>query len=232
MAENLAERHLRQIPMSTPIERVTDLELLMRIYIKLNKTDEALTLLNELKQTSALINTLPLKAAALSAEGIYDYAIKNYEAAKHCLEDAIDLYDKVILPFEASRSRLMLAEVLMNLRQYSQAESELNIAIDIFKKLGAEKDLAKAKYILKNLYNEKIKPGAADTIYEFTGRELEILRLITEGKSNEEMAEQLFLSVRTIEKHISNLYQKMGVSGKSARAFIVSYAIRHNLVDS
>ena len=232
MAENLAERHLRQIALSTPIERVTDLELLMRIYVKRNKTEEALTLLNELKETSTLINTLPLKAAALSAEGIYDYAIKNYEAAKHCLEDAIDLYDKVILPFEASRSRLMLAEVLMNLRQYLQAESELNIAIDIFKKLGAEKDQAKAKYILKNLYNEKIKPGAADTIYEFTGRELEILRLIAEGKSNEEMAEQLFLSVRTIEKHISNLYQKMGVSGKSARAFIVSYAIRHNLVDS
>ena len=100
------------------------------------------------------------------------------------------------------------------------------------RKLGAEKDLAKAKYILKNLYNEKIKPGAGDTIYEFTGRELEILSLIAEGKSNEEMAEQLFLSVRTVEKHISNLYQKMGVSGKSARAFIVSYAIRHNLIAS
>ena len=92
-------------PLSTPIERVTDLELLIRIYIKRNKTDEALILLKELKETSALINTLPLKAAALSAEGIYDYAIKNYKTAKHCLEDAIDLYDKVILPFEASRTQ-------------------------------------------------------------------------------------------------------------------------------
>ncbi|MDP4284945.1 MAG: LuxR C-terminal-related transcriptional regulator [Bacteroidota bacterium] len=232
MAENLAERHLRKIPLSTPIERITGLELLMRIYIKRNKTEEALTLLNELKKTSGLINTSPVKAAALSAEGIYEYATKNYVTARHCLEDAVDLYDKVILPFEASRSRLVLAEVLMNLRQYSQAESELNIAINTFRDLGAEKDLAKAKYILKNLYNEKIKPGARDHIYEFTGRELEILRLIAEGKSNEEMAGRLFLSVRTVEKHISNLYQKMGVSGKSARAFIVSYAIRHNLVDS
>jgi ATP/maltotriose-dependent transcriptional regulator MalT len=232
MAENVMERHLRQIPLSTPIERITDLELLMRIYIKRNKTEEALTLLNELKNTSGLINTLPLKAAALSAEGIYDYATKNLAASKHCLEDAIDIYDKVILPFEASRSRLTLAEVLINLRQYSQAEVELNIAINTLRELGAEKDLVKAKYLLKNLHNEKIKPGAADIIYEFTGRELEILRLIAEGKSNEEMAELLFLSVRTIEKHISNLYQKMGVSGKSARAYIISYAIRHNLVDS
>jgi len=230
MAENIVERHLRKIPLSTPIERVSDLELLMRIYIKRNKTEEVLALLNELKKTSGLVNTSPLKAAALNAEGIYDYATKNYVAAKHCLEDAVDLYDKVIMPFEASRSRLALAEVLINLRQYSQAESELNIAITGFRELGAEKDLVKAKYILKNLYNEKIKPGAGDNIYEFTGRELEILRLIAEGKSNEDMAEQLFLSVRTVEKHISNLYQKMGVSGKSARAFIVAYAIRHNLV--
>ncbi|HET7117978.1 MAG TPA: LuxR C-terminal-related transcriptional regulator [Hanamia sp.] len=231
-AENLAERHLRQIPLGTPIERVTGLELLMRIYIKRNKTEEALTLLNELKETAGLINTLPLKAAALSAEGIYDYAAKKYTTAKHFLEDAVDLYDKVILPFEASRSRLILAEVLVNLHQYAQAEAELNIAINAFRELGAEKDIAKAKYILKNLHNEKIKPDAGDNIYEFTGRELEILRLIAEGKSNEEMAEQLFLSVRTIEKHISNLYQKMGISGKSARAFVVSYSIRHHLIDT
>ncbi len=232
LAENLAERHLRKIPLNTPIERVADLELLILIYIKRNKTKEALTLLSELKQTSSLISTLPLKAAALNAEGTYDYAVKDYQAAKHYLEDAVDLYDKALLPFEASRSRIVLAEVLMNLRQYSQAELELNIAINAFKELGAGKDLAKAKYVLKNLYNEKIKPGASDIIYEFTGRELEILRLIAEGKSNEEMADQLFLSVRTVEKHVSNLYQKMGVSGKSARAFIVSYAIRHNLVVS
>ena len=156
--------------------------------------------------------------------------MKNYDAAKHYLEDAMDIYDKVILPFDASRSRLILAEVLINLHQYAQAESELNAAINIFRELGAEKDLSKAKYILRNLYNKKIKPGAQENIYEFTGRELEVLQLMVEGKNNEEMAEQLFLSVRTVEKHISNLYLKMGVSGKSARAFIVSYAVRHNLV--
>ncbi|MEO8415029.1 MAG: LuxR C-terminal-related transcriptional regulator [Ginsengibacter sp.] len=232
MAEGLAERHFRQIPPDTPIERVSDLELLIRIYIKRNKPEEALNLLNELKATSGLINTLPLKAAALSAEGIFAYSTKDYTAARHCLEDAVDLYDKVVLPFEASRSRLVLAEVLMNLHQHSQAESELDKAIQVFGKLGAKKDLAKARYILKNLYSEKMKPGAGDYIYEFTARELEILGLIAKGKSNEEMAQQLFLSVRTVEKHISNLYEKMGVSGKSARPFIVSYAIRQGLVAS
>jgi DNA-binding NarL/FixJ family response regulator len=57
-----------------------------------------------------------------------------------------------------------------------------------------------------------------------------VLRLLAEGKNNEEIAKELYLSVRTIEKHLSNLYIKMGVSGKSARAFAASYAIKHNLV--
>jgi ATP/maltotriose-dependent transcriptional regulator MalT len=230
LAENIAERYLRKIPLSTPTERVNGIELLIRIYIKRNKTNEAFALLNELKRTSELIDTLPLKAATLSAQGIYNYAIENYVAAKYCLEDAVDLYDKVMLPYDASLTRLVLAEVLINLQQYIEAESELKTAILIFRELGASKDSSKARYLLKNLHNAKIKPHAKENIYEFTGRELEVLRLMSEGKNNEEMAEQLFLSVRTIEKHISNLYQKMGVSGKSARAFIVSYAIRHNLV--
>ena len=65
---------------------------------------------------------------------------------------------------------------------------------------------------------------------EFTGRELEVLRLIAQGKNNEETAEKLFLSVRTVEKHLTNIYSKMGVSGKSARAYAASYAIKQKLV--
>ncbi len=95
--------------------------------------------------------------------------------------------------------------------------------------MGAEKDYEKAKYLLKNLYNDKADDFNKNK-YEFTGRELEVLRLISEGKNNEEIAEKLFLSVRTVEKHITNIYSKMGVSGKSARAFAASYATKHQLI--
>jgi DNA-binding NarL/FixJ family response regulator len=98
-----------------------------------------------------------------------------------------------------------------------------------FKELGAEKDFEKAKSILKNLYKENAEDSERNK-YEFTGRELEVLRLISEGKNNEEIAEKLFLSVRTVEKHLTNIYSKIGVSGKSARAFVSSYAIKNNLI--
>jgi DNA-binding NarL/FixJ family response regulator len=46
----------------------------------------------------------------------------------------------------------------------------------------------------------------------------EVLELVAAGSNNEEIASRMYLSVRTVERHLSNVYAKLGVSGKSARA--------------
>ena len=226
-ALDLAERYLRRFNLIEKAERTVVIELLIKIYISLGKLEQAKNLLNELKEISNSINTIPLKAAVLSSEGYLNYAKENYELAKQNLEDAVDIYDKIKSPFEAARTRVLLADSLVKLNKYAQAEGELDTSIKKFKELGAAKDLEKAKFILKNLYKENVPDKNK---FEFTGRELEVLRLITEGKNNEEIAEKLFLSVRTVEKHLTNIYSKVGVSGKSARAYVASYAIKHNLI--
>jgi DNA-binding CsgD family transcriptional regulator len=230
-ALNLSEMYLRRIPVKEKAERTTGVELLLRICIKLGKLEQAQSLLNELKEIAGAINTLPIKAALLSAEGNLNNVNKNYEPARQNLEDAVDIYDKIKSPFESARNRIILSEVLIMLSRFAQAEGELNNAINTFRELGAEKDFEKAKYLLKNLYKDKADDTGINK-YEFTGRELEVLRLITEGRNNEEIAGKLFLSVRTVEKHITNIYSKIGISGKSARAYAASYAVKHKLIFS
>jgi ATP/maltotriose-dependent transcriptional regulator MalT len=227
-ALNTAERYLRGFSPKEKAERTTGVELLLRINIKLGNLEQAELLLNELKDIAKSINTLPLKAAMLSAEGELNSALKNYEPARQNLEDAIDIFDRLNLPYEASRSRITLSDVLKQLEKYAQAEAELNTAMTELKELGAEKDFEKAKNLLKNF--SKITHESGKDMHEFTGRELEVLRLIAQGKNNEEIADKLFLSVRTVEKHITNIYSKMGVSGKSARAYAASYAIKQKLI--
>jgi DNA-binding NarL/FixJ family response regulator len=61
-----------------------------------------------------------------------------------------------------------------------------------------------------------------------TARELEVLRLVASGRSNREIATDLVLSVRTVEKHIASIYAKIGARG---RADAATYALRHQLVE-
>jgi len=59
---------------------------------------------------------------------------------------------------------------------------------------------------------------APDELSELSRRELEVLALVADGRSNEEIASRLYLSVRTVERHLSNIYAKLRLSGKTARA--------------
>ncbi len=65
-----------------------------------------------------------------------------------------------------------------------------------------------------------------------TPREIEVLRLLAAGKSNQAIALELVLSVRTVERHISNIYEKIGVSGTTARAAVTAYAFSHGLAQA
>ena len=65
--------------------------------------------------------------------------------------------------------------------------------------------------------DERARAAAAD-LSELSEREREVLDLVASGLSNEQIAERLFLSARTVERHLSNVYAKLRLSGKSARA--------------
>jgi DNA-binding NarL/FixJ family response regulator len=62
------------------------------------------------------------------------------------------------------------------------------------------------------------EPASGGDLSELSPREIEVLELVAAGLSNEQIAERLFLSVRTVERHLTNIYAKLRLSGKAARA--------------
>ena len=61
-----------------------------------------------------------------------------------------------------------------------------------------------------------------------TAREIEVLRMVAGGKSSREVGDDLVLSVRTVERHITNIYAKIGAKG---RADATSYALKHGIAE-
>jgi DNA-binding CsgD family transcriptional regulator len=70
-------------------------------------------------------------------------------------------------------------------------------------------------------------PSGASTSTRLTIRELDVLRLIVDGKPDREIAAALFISPRTVTSHVTNILNKLGVNSRSAAA---AYAVRHGLV--
>jgi ATP/maltotriose-dependent transcriptional regulator MalT len=229
-AVDLAERYLRSLPDQDGLQRVAGLELLTRARITRAQLDQASAAAAELRAIAAAVATEPLRASASVAEGLVAAAVGDCETARRRLEDAVDSFERSGAPFEAAQARLELGHVLHAAGRSAAAEREARVALKSFQQLGAAREAERAATLLCAL--EEPSPTqtavAADPA-GLTVRELEVLRLIAAGRSNQEIAAEIFLSVRTVERHISTIYGKIGVHGRVARANATAYALNHGL---
>jgi DNA-binding NarL/FixJ family response regulator len=121
-------------------------------------------------------------------------------------------------PYEAARARILIGLAYRELGDEDTAEMELDAARGVFEQLGAAPDLARLKELFRSA-----TPKAAGGL---TAREVEVLRLVASGKTNRVIAGELFLSERTVARHVSNIFTKLGVSSRSAAT---AYAYQHDL---
>ncbi len=96
---------------------------------------------------------------------------------------------------------------------------ELDAARWVFRQLGAAPDLTRVESL-----SRKVAVGAAGRL---TAREQEVLRSVAAGKTNKAIAAELVLSERTVDRHLSNILIKLGVS---SRAAATAYAYQHRLI--
>ncbi len=229
-AVDLAERFLRGIPADERTERPAALELLVQAHIARGDRAQARIALNELAAIATTVATEPLRATVSFASGIVAAADREHEVACRHFEDAIDLYQRSGAPFESARARIELARSLLALARNRTAGQHAHKALEALRQLGAVPESARAEALLRKIESTPLTHrGPASDVADLTPREVEVLRLIAAGKSNQEIAAELVLSIRTVERHISNIYQKIGTSGPVARANATAFALQHGL---
>jgi LuxR family transcriptional regulator, maltose regulon positive regulatory protein len=213
---DLAERHLRRLPVGNRTERISALELKVRACVEQDRLDEAGSAVAELDAIADESRTAPLRGRARLAAGLVAARSGDAKAAQAHLEDAVDLFKSSGAPFETGRARVELARVLGALGRHAGALDEVRRAIEDLTPLGATLELARAHSVHAALSASATPPALPEDRKGLTPREIEVLRLISEGLNNQAIAERLFISEHTVHRHVANTLTKLNVSSRSA----------------
>jgi ATP/maltotriose-dependent transcriptional regulator MalT len=160
-----------------------------------------------------------LGAAAAHARGAVSLGEGDARSAIQPLRRALTAWQDLEVPYEAGRVRVLIGLACRELGDRDGAALELEAAQWAFQQLGAAPDLARVETLAR-------EPGARPA-GGLTERELEVLRLVAAGRTNRAIAADLFLSERTVERHMSNILTKLSVS---SRAAATAYAYQHQLI--
>jgi DNA-binding CsgD family transcriptional regulator len=159
-----------------------------------------------------------LLAAAASAVGAVQLSSGDETAALRSLRRAWELWQSADYPFEAAQARRTMGLACRRLGDDEGGEFAISWALSVFERLGAAYEAARTAELI----------GARAAPAGLTAREVEVLRLVAAGKSNREIADQLYLSVKTVARHLSNIFFKIDVSSRTAAA---AFAYEHGLID-
>jgi ATP/maltotriose-dependent transcriptional regulator MalT len=159
-----------------------------------------------------------LGAIAAQARGALELAAGDAGAALPQLRRAWRVWEDVEAPYEAARVRSLMGAACRALGDHESAALELAAARRTLVELGAAPDVARL---------DALDGGGRSRPEGLTERELQVLRLVTAGRTNKSIAAELVLSERTVDRHVSNIFTKLGVS---SRAAATAYAYEHRLV--
>ena len=177
-----------------------------------------------LTRASAPRQPLALLAAHRTLGELATVGTHHAEAERH-LAEALGLADACAAPYERALTLLALAELRAAVGQSGAAMAALAAARALLVPLVAHPALSRAESLAARLADAAI-PASLPRPDGLSPREAEVLRLLAAGRSTGQIAQALFLSPRTVQRHVANAYLKIGAHNK-AEATV--YALRHRL---
>ncbi|MEQ1691332.1 MAG: tetratricopeptide repeat protein, partial [Gemmatimonas sp.] len=178
------------------------------------------TTLEEMRQRlardSALLAHTVGRGWVSLVDGELAHRAGSLDAAISALQLAISTLESVPFPFDAARARVRLARVLQAHGDTDEATREARAALHVLEGLGAKPAADDARSLLRamgaRLPVKRVAPG----LDGLTGRELEIVRLVSRRLSNKEIGVHLDISARTVGTHLANVFDKIGIRDRTA----------------
>jgi DNA-binding NarL/FixJ family response regulator len=171
---------------------------------------------DELDGIAAVYRSPGLTASAVSARAAVLLAQPDPAAALATFREAARAWTDLACPYRVALVRCGAGEALRALGDEDGATMELEAARAIFERLGAGPDAGHTLALL----GRRAHPGG------LSAREIEVLQLVASGRSNKDIATELFISENTVARHVSNIFAKLSVS---SRAAATAYAFKHGI---
>jgi DNA-binding NarL/FixJ family response regulator len=134
-------------------------------------------------------------------------------------EEALELHARAPMPFEQARTELCFGERLRRASRIRESRPHLQSALDTFDALGAAPWAAHARRELEPRRRARV---ASSPVERLTTHELQVVRLVRRGATNREAAAELFVSPKTIEYHLSNVYGKLVVRSRTELVLLLA----------
>ncbi len=201
-----------------PSSRAKLLPAHVEIMLAANDVPSARASADELSRMAAFMRAPYVDAVAADAAGAVLLAEGEARAALAKLREACNAWRDLDAPHQAARVRVLLAQACHAVGDEGTAGMELAAARAAFEALGAAPDVELVTALVE---------GPTKAAGGLSPREVEVLRLVAAGKTNRAIAKELVLSEKTVARHVSNIFAKLGVP---SRAAATAYAYEHDLV--
>ena len=184
------------------------------IMVAADRRDEVRTALDELDELVEGGDGATLSAFAAQIRGALTLAEGDPVGALGALRTSLDAWQELNAPYEAAKVRLLIARACWQLDDRERAELECDAARDVFQRLGAAPAIAQLDRLLSSAASDMSHAQRKDRLV--TERELQVLRLVAAGKTNREIANELAISEKTVERHLGNIFVKSDASNRAA----------------
>jgi DNA-binding CsgD family transcriptional regulator len=188
--------------------------------LKLGQRERASEVVGILCERAALAKREPLLAIAARARGQVAADGGDLEGASTALDEALAHHERVTVPFDLARTLMVLGQVNRRRGERKAAKAALERATKIFHDLGAPLWKAQAEAESRRV---PVRHGAP---LELTPTEEQVAKLAAIGRTNREVAKELFISPKTVEANLTRAYRKLGIASRAELGAVMAARAR------